>query len=301
MRLAMNPDIHQFYGIQSPLSSPGRHAALFDALPSDAAGINRTVQGLLIHEHVAKDFYGVDLTEKRRAESHIRPVEKIVDAILALDSHPLSLARAPEKRLAGICRHFALLAVTMFRARGIPARMRCGFGTYFNPPFFEDHVVCEYWKAAQNRWVLVDPQFDAVWLKHFDLDHDILDVPRDRFLVSAEAWRRCRNGDAAPARFGIAFHDLRGLWFVAGSLVREVAALNKHELLPWDMWGAQPGINASLDAGALAFFDRLAELAIAPDENFGELRKVYAGDDRLRLTGTVYNAQRRRDETVLAA
>ena len=297
----MNPDIHQFYSTQSPLSAPGRHEALFDPLPSGAPGITRTVQGLLIYEHVAKEFYGVDLSEPRRAESHIRPVEKIVDAILALDSRPLSLARPPEKRLAGICRHFALLAIAMFRARGVPARMRCGFGTYFNPPFFEDHVVCEYWNAGENRWVLIDPQFDAVWLRHFDLDHDILDVPHDRFLVAAEAWRRCRSGDAEPGRFGIAFHDLRGLWFVAGSLVREVAALNKHELLPWDMWGAQPGINAALDAGELAFFDRLAALAIAPDKNFSELREVFAGDDRLRLTGTVFNAQRRRDEAVLAA
>jgi hypothetical protein len=46
---------------------------------------------------------------------------------------------------------------------GIPARARCGFGAYFNPPYFEDHWVCEYWNADEERWILVDPQFDEVW------------------------------------------------------------------------------------------------------------------------------------------
>jgi hypothetical protein len=31
--------------------------------------------------------------------------------------------------------------------------------------------------------------------------------------------------------------DLRGLWFIAGNVVREVAALDKMEMLPWDQMG----------------------------------------------------------------
>jgi hypothetical protein len=56
-----------------------------------------------------------------------------------------------------------LFLIAALRAKGIPARGRCGFGAYFNPPFFEDHWVCEYWDADKERWILVDTQFDEVW------------------------------------------------------------------------------------------------------------------------------------------
>jgi DNA invertase Pin-like site-specific DNA recombinase len=42
-------------------------------------------------------------------------------------------------------------------------------------------VVCEIWNAAKRRWLLADPQFDEVWRKALEIDHDVLDVPRDRF------------------------------------------------------------------------------------------------------------------------
>jgi hypothetical protein len=31
---------------------------------------------------------------------------------------------------------------------------------------------------------------------------------------------------------------MHGLWFSAGNLVRDIAALNNRETLPWDFWGA---------------------------------------------------------------
>jgi hypothetical protein len=96
------------YAIQSLFSTPGRQAALFDALQSDAAGIARAVQGLLIYKHVAKPFYGCALSETRRAESHLRLAERIIDTLRVLDDHPLTISRPPEKRLVGICRHFML-------------------------------------------------------------------------------------------------------------------------------------------------------------------------------------------------
>jgi transglutaminase-like putative cysteine protease len=41
--------------------------------------------------------------------------------------------------------HFTLLLVALPRARGIPARARVGFGTYFEPGQFLDHRVAEWW------------------------------------------------------------------------------------------------------------------------------------------------------------
>ncbi|HYM01451.1 MAG TPA: transglutaminase-like domain-containing protein, partial [Stellaceae bacterium] len=248
--------ILNFYAAPSAMTSPGRHAALFARLPREPAAIARIVQGLLIYEHVAREFYGVAIPEARRNESHIRPLERMLDALLALDGRPLDVARPEEKRLVGICRHFTLLAVAMMRAQGIAARARVGFGAYFNPGFFEDHWVCEYWNAAEGRWVLVDAQLDEVWKGRLRPDFDVLDVPRDRFLTAADAWDLCRQGKADAPKFGIIFGGFRGLWFVAGNLVHDLSALNKAELLPWDVWGARPQVNATFDDDQIAFFDR---------------------------------------------
>ena len=71
-----------------PSARPAAILLLLDALPSDPVFIARTVQGLLIYEHVAEPFYGYAIPEARRAESHIRPLETIIDALLALDRPP---------------------------------------------------------------------------------------------------------------------------------------------------------------------------------------------------------------------
>src|SRR5579863_8742456 len=102
-----------YYAKHSAFSAPGRHAALLDALPSDPEGVARAVQGVMIYEHVARPFYGFDPPDSRRAESHIRPVSAMIDAIAALDNRPLDITRPPERRLVGICRHFMLLAVAI--------------------------------------------------------------------------------------------------------------------------------------------------------------------------------------------
>jgi len=287
------------FALQSPFSSPGRHAASLRPLPVDEVGITAVVQGLLIYEHVASPFYDVVIPDARRAESHVRLLERMLDALLTVDDAPLSVARPPHKRLVGICRHFTLMAVAMLRDKGVPARARCGFGAYFNPGYFEDHWVCEYWRAEEQRWALLDPQIDDVWRRKLAITHNMLDVPRDQFLTASAAWMACRKGDLDPAKFGIEFTRMRGLWFIAGNLVRDLAALNKSELLPWDVWGAQPGINATLGHSELAFFDELARLTEAPDEDFDALRARYESDSQLRVPSRVLNVLTQRDEAVL--
>ena len=103
--------------------------------------------------------------------------------------------------------------------------------------------------------MLVDAQLDARQCELFKVTFDPLDVPRDQFLVAGDAWRLCRAGKAQPQAFGIL--DMHGLWFIASNVIRDVAALNNHEMLPWDVWGAMTRNDAELD---LPFIDRLAEL-----------------------------------------
>jgi hypothetical protein len=91
---------------------------------------------------------------------------------------------------------------------------------------------------------------------------------------------------------------MHGLWFVAGSLVRDIAWLNKHEMLPWDVWGAIPKPGEALDVDHLTFFDRLAELTLEPDANFDELRELYQHDERIRVPSRVFNATMNREDVV---
>jgi hypothetical protein len=289
--------ILDFYTRPARYSSGGKYAALLEALPSDVAALSRIVPGLVVYEYVAADFYGFTIPEERKRESHIRTTEAILDRLLEIDDRPLDEARPVDKKVVGICHHFALLLVAMLRAKGVPSRVRGGFGAYFNAPYYEDHWVCEYWKENEARWVLVDAQLDEVWREKLEIDFDPLDVPRDRFVVGGDAWVQCRSGSADPVKFGIFKGDLRGLWFIAGNVIRDVAALNNVEMLPWDTWGASPRSDEPID-DRLVFLDRLAALTHNPDSSFDELRTIYESDARVRVPQTVFNAVLNRSETL---
>jgi hypothetical protein len=296
-RTGQEPEVLDFYAEPGPMTKGGRHNRALIALPDDIGALASIVQGLAVHQYMA-DSYGFKVSEKRTAESHIRAADRIMDRILELDERPLSVLRPVAKRVVGVCHHFALLMTAMLRTKGVPVRYRCGFGAYFNAPYFEDHVVCEYWNAAEARWVLVDSQLDDVWQHALKFKFDPLDVPRDQFIVASDAWTLCRSGKADPAKFGIFVGDLRGLWFIAAGLIRDLAALSKMEMLPWDVWGAMPHTGQELTAEQLAFFDRLAALTAAPDASFARLRAVYDEDDRVRVPPTVFNALLNRPESV---
>lgn len=273
------------------MSNAGIWALQFAALPGDAGGLARVLQGLLIHEHMP-DFYGVTLSDRQRGEPHVRGAEQILERIAVHDSRPLSQVRPPSERFAGCCRHYTLMHVAMLRNKGIAARARCGFGAYFVKDMFIDHWVTEYFDEAQRRWVLVDSQIDAPQRATFGIDFDTMDVPREKFLVAGDAWRLCRDGRADPQAFGVL--DMFGLWFIASNVIRDVAALNNREMLPWDVWGGMTLVDAEID---LAFIDRIAALSSRPDDDPEELRAAY-DDSRVTVPPTVFNAVLGRDEPV---
>ncbi|WP_437336143.1 transglutaminase-like domain-containing protein [Sorangium sp. So ce394] len=280
-------EIFDFYTRPGAMTSAGAHAPRLDELPSDVASLVRVVQGLLLHQHWAQ-AYGVELSDERRGEPHLRPADRMLELLLAHDGRPLSAARPPGARLVGNCRHFTVLLVALLRAKGVPARARCGFGGYFHPDSFMDHWVAEHWNAAEARWVLVDAQLDDVQRAALNPDFDALDVPRDRFVVAGDAWARCRAGEADPSKFG--FLDEHGYWFIDGNIVRDAAALNNMEMLPWDCWGGMSRPNEPHGDERFALFDRLAALTRSPDASFAELRQRYESDERLRVPPTVFNA-----------
>jgi hypothetical protein len=277
------------------MTAAGRYAPLLESLPGDIPSLTAVAHGLLIHEHMAHG-YGVTLTEEDRSSAHIRPVEQMLAQVLARDSRPLHIARPPAARLPVNCRHFTVLMTAMLRAHGTPARARCGFGGYFGTGKFEDHWVCEYWNATQQRWILVDAQVDDQQRDWFGIDFDVTDVPRDRFLTGGRAWAGYRSGTADPAMFGLTMTNEAGDWWIAANLMRDAAALRNIELLPWDRWGALPGPEDTISSELARLFDRLAALTETPDASHAELDRLCQDDERLRVPPTVRNTTRNRDE-----
>ena len=291
----MPQDVLDYYTRPGVMTSAGSQARLLAGLPPGIGGLAAVTQGVLVHEHLT-GLYGFELPDGRRDSVHLRRAEQLLQRISAEDGRPLTVARPAPARVAGICRHFTVLVVTMLRAQGTPARARCGFGGYFTEGRFEDHWVCEY--RDDGRWVLVDAQIDGRQRQLFGIDFDVTDVPRDRFLIAGDAWAAFRRGDADPSVFGLSQINEAGDWWIASNLVRDAAALDNLELLPWDAWGAMPGPNDKIDEELAGLFDRLAALTQAPDANLAGLQALVRGDDRLRVPAAVHNYARQRYETI---
>jgi len=276
----MNPAL-TFYSQHGPVSDPREHTHLFENLPTSIADLVQLVRGVTVHVFWA-DRYGLKVPPERMDELQLRSTERRLARTLELDPRPLVELRSMDKRLLGNCRDHSLLLATLLRHQGIPARARCGFGTYFMPDHFEDHWVTEYWNREQDRWILVDAQLDMIQCKILGIDFDTLDVPRDQFIVGGKAWQMCRSGEQDPDKFGIL--DMHGLGFVRGNLVRDVAALNKMELLPWDCWGVM--LNEQLDhLDDLCMLDEIAALTAKEEPDFVAVRARYEADPRLHMNG----------------
>ncbi len=288
----------EYYKGNAPMSAPGSRANELRSLPSDLAKQCEVIQGVLIHRDIAPWLYDLKLSEAQRDDAHTRPIAQMLDRIHALDDRPLTVTRDPAHRMPTVCRHFTLMLTSILRAQGIPARSRCGFGAYFTPGKFEDHWVCEYWNAAQSRWILVDAQLDPTQRKALNISFNTLDVPRDAFIIAGDAWQQCRRGRADASKFGLSYIKESGLWFIAGNVVRDFASLNRMEGLPWDVWGMMEMGDASLTDEKKAVLDRVSALSLAGDDALPEIRKLYDSDDRLQMPPVVFNALRNAPEPI---
>src|SRR5262249_56106362 len=114
----------------------------------------------------------------------------------------------------------------------------------------------------------------------------------DEWMSGGEGWQRWGAGRADPAAFGLTPANLSGMWFIAGNVLRDLAALNRMELLPWDVWGMMPPNDAELTAEKTELLDKLAALTMAGGEALPQIRRVYESDQRLRVPPPAFNAPR---------
>ncbi|MFC7547721.1 transglutaminase-like domain-containing protein [Plantactinospora sp. GCM10030261] len=262
-----------YYRRHSQVTDPGSKRHLITGLQADVAAAVKTIGGVLIHrDHTPR--FGFTLPDERRDEANTRYVEAILTYLGTLDE------RRPEDRFAGTCRDFTVLLCAMLREAGIPARARAGFAGYFIDGFFDDHWVVEVWNDDRG-WHLVDPQVaSAPAGTYTDADVDPLDVPRDAFLVGGQAWQECRTGSRDPDSIGTSAVGLTGIWEVQGNVIRDLAALNRVETLPWDEWGLIPVHYDRLDPADIELIDSIAVVSATggPSQHAAD---AYGSDPRL--------------------
>ncbi|MGX4771571.1 transglutaminase domain-containing protein [Bradyrhizobium guangdongense] len=241
-----------YYAGHSALSDPGSHAGLIGGLPLDIPALCRILHGLLIHEAWIEK-QGFDPAAFAGQSRATLPVSKRLDQLLAIAPRPLTIARPGELRALATCRDFALMLCAVLRQHGMPARVRCGFGTYFSGHPYHDHWLCEYRARDEQRWVLVDAELDEPHRNHLEFDFEPTDVPRTAFVTGIEAWQRCRSGAMDPEQLG--HGTTTGLFFARVNLARDLLALAKRETSPWDTWRAAREPHLVLDASALSLCD----------------------------------------------
>lgn len=274
----------EYFATPAAFTDLSQHAAAVADLPRDPATLAPIVQSLLVHAHW-RERYGLPIDPSHESELQLRRSDAMLARALALDARPLAEARPPERRVLGVCRHFAELLCALLRAHGVPARARCGFANYFEPQRWLDHWVCEVWDEISGLWKLVDAQLDVVQRTACKIDFDPLDVPRSRFLVAGEAWQRYRAGELAPERFGI--FDMSGEFFIAGNVLRDLAAFTKLEVLPWDVWSPMWRADQTPQASQLSAIDQAATALTADDVTGASARTFYLDHPALQVPARV--------------
>lgn len=268
----MDPDWYLEHGPMTGLTPD--QVAVVRALDPDPLALCRVVHGLLT---APPDAHGTGLSPERAADRSERRATRLLDRILELDPSPLDRPRPTEKRVVGTCRHYAVLATAVLRATGTPARARCGFAAYFDPPRKVDHWIVEH-RGDDGRWVRTDAEV---------LDHDLpaspADLRPDEFLTGGEAWLGVRAGQEDASLFGVHGTEHWGPAEIRGNVIRDLAALNKVEVLPWDEWGPmQDSYEGRTDAAFDELMDEVAAACASEDDaRLGRLSALLAVPDHL--------------------
>ncbi|HEV7658052.1 MAG TPA: transglutaminase-like domain-containing protein [Mycobacteriales bacterium] len=247
--------------------APVNQAALRD-LGRDPVDVCRPVPRLVLQPG---DATALGLPAGRLGENQIRPAADLAGALLRMVPEPLTVARPPAQRVVGTCRHFAVLACALLRHQGIAARVRCGFATYFRSGQGLDHWIVEY--RTDDRWVRLDAE-----ILGGPVLADAADLRPGQFLSGGEAWLAYRSGQIDAATFGVDGTENFGPAEIKGNAVKDLAALNKVEMLPWDEWGRMTDMYAGRTGPDYdALVDRVAAVCAADDP--AELAALYASED----------------------
>jgi hypothetical protein len=282
------------YRRHTPLTDPGRHAAAFADLPDEVGDLVEVIGGVFAHYEFDLGGTGFEPGPARLTDVDLRTVPAILDRIHALDPRPLGRPRPVERKVLGVCRDASLLLCSVLRTRGVPARLRYGVAhhLFFPGRPMHDHVVVEYWDAAERRWKYADGRmYASVRAQHHLPDRFRDDIPTDMFLTGGQAWLRAQDSERAAFRLSGYLMDAdAGRWQARNMFLYDLASLFGWEPLMWDAWGyIRRSRPRARPRGPVQFWklNRLAALDPLDPAQWHRLRRGYRRMRLVRLPASV--------------
>lgn len=265
----------EYYCEQGLFTSPGQYQYVLDQFPRDMFGLSEC-----IHKTMLIDFLVnmglVSVSTKHIDDHNIRGIEAKLAEIIDRDSSNIENLRSYDNLLLGNCRDLSLMMCSVLRNQNIPARLRSGFATFFDPQKYFDHWVCEYWDKSKERWIKVDQWMSQVQYRKeilptqmreglLTLDYNPYDVKEEHFTTGGQAWINCRENGHNPDNYGTYGDLLKGGWFVRDNMIRDLLCLNKLEPLPWDCWGLMGKEKSDINSEELMLLDEVARFLCRDD------------------------------------
>lgn len=236
-------------------TDPGRYGYLFDSLGDDIDVLFQAAR------HVVEHHGGLNAARigpHRLAEMDVYRVEDLLGKVAAHGVRDLREDVPLEHKTIGNCVNISKVACGMLRHKGIPARIRYAYCTYFYPRLAHEQTLVEYWLDEQGRWLRGDASMNwpVLRARKIDVEIDFRDVAEHLSKPVAKVWQACRRGEDRFDRYGN--YNRVGMGHVAQKMLHDLACLNQVEMMPWDFGAPATFFWTSRPLDSLAF-DALAE------------------------------------------
>lgn len=242
------------------MTTPDKYTYLYDTLPGTIPELGQVVLGFLLHVFHCKK-YGVNISEQRKKEVHLREVEDILQCAIELNDRSLIPARDPGNRVITHCRDYAVLLCSFLRRKTIPAKVPVGYTTYFDSELHQANWICEYRCKNKKKWIQVDTQLDLIHVEYYRFDLDPLNVPVGKFLYAGEEYL-------------LVYEKSNDFYDITRSLIQDLTALNKMEVEVFDV-ASFIDIDKKQDSETLKLLSRIALITTSPRDRLAELRVIY--------------------------
>jgi hypothetical protein len=262
---------HDYYLMHTANTSISGFETMLSNVPYDVEKIFWICRNTLEH------YNGINADKIDKARYHEIEINKVSDLLSLLKSKGVTdiLSEIPfEKRIVSNCFNIAKLAVSLLRYKGIPARLRYAYCSYFNhknnPLVNSEQVLVEYWSVTQQRWLRGDPSMNWEILDHLKINVEVnfLNVSKTLSKPISDVWINCRLGLWDFADYGVSLGKQRqrcGMGHVALKMAHDFACLNNFELYAFDFISPSRRFQQEINLRPYDF-DRLAE--ILHSENF---------------------------------
>lgn len=296
-----NKEILEFYKKTSPYSDLGLYKDYVKKLPDDIKKLCLLQRMQIIHPSAFKNitvrnskncFWG-DMTKISNMdllrEDDILPTSISMFAELMRKNPSYTLQREAKDKIFVTCRGQALLLAAILKNKGIPARVRSGFAEYpSNNGIYFDHWVTEYYDNENGKWILVD----ADCCCNDNINFDIYDIPTDKFIKAAEAWKLFRNNEFDLSKLGHAYYGNKDkvIEILTTALFYDFHCLMNNEIIYLHYPKFLRDKSFQLNENDFKELDELAELLINSDNNFLTLINIWNNKSKYRIMigGTIH-------------